>query len=433
MHSIEGGSIIKSHSDPTADLLKKRILGVSVLLLFIFLSSSYSEAIEIQNSLNMEFAWVDLGKEESRLRENHWGDQIFDGLNLQTSLYSKLSIGDFLSAVLMPVQVTPREGRDLFFRKAYLRFELGNVAIKIGRDSLWWGPGRHGALLLSNNAFPFDLVQLGTAVPFSLPGFLAPLGRFEIEGFLTRLEEHRDFPHARLLGLRLVYHPRENLIVGFSRVTMFGGEGRPGLTLTDLVGRYFSKPNEAGKFEVNELAGFDLRWRPPLSQILPGHAVELYGEYGGEDEARFRPTKPAFLGGVEWVHERKRLIIEYANNHVGGFADVWYTHSLYTSGYTYRGNIIGHHMGSDAKDLYIRTEAPLLLRWIGGIDFELERHHLSSLVQERMLRWGGDLTYLSRAEIVYSARLLYERIENLNLLPVNETNLYGIFMATWKF
>lgn len=433
MHPIEGGSIIKSHSDPTADLLKKRILDLIVILLFLFSSSSHSDAIEIQNSLNVEFAWVDLEKEESRLRENHWGDQIFDGFNLQTSLYSKLSVGDAFSAVLMPVQVTPREGRDLFFRKAYLRFELGNVAIKIGRDSLWWGPGRHGALLLSNNAFPFDLVQIGTAAPFSLPGFLAPLGRFEIEGFLTRLEEHRDFPHPRLLGLRFVYRPREDLMIGFSRVTMFGGEGRPGLTLVDFVGRYFSKPNEAGKFEVNEVAGFDLRWRPPLGQILPGHVVELYGEYGGEDEARFRPTKPAFLGGVEWVHERKRLIIEYANNHVGGFADVWYTHTLYTSGYTYRGDIIGHHMGSDAKDLYIRTELPLSMRWVAGVDFELERRHLSSPIQERMRRWGGDLTYLSGTGTAYSARLIDEQIENLNLLPVNETNLYGILTAAWNF
>lgn len=410
--------------------------GLSLMAAILLLSSSspsYTGAVDIQNTLTMEFSWVDLENEESRPRENHWGDPIFDGPNLQTSLYSRLSVGDSLSLVVMPTQGTPREGRDLFFRKAYLRLELGNAAIKIGRDSLWWGPGRHGALLVSNNAFPFDLIHVGTVSPVSLPGFLARLGRFEVEGILTRLEENRDFSNVRLLGLRLVYRPREEITLGLTRMTMFGGEGRPDLTLIDFGRLYFSDPNRSGKFEVNELGGVDLRLLLPIGGILPGHALELYGEYGGEDEAGFRPSKPALLVGIEWVYEGRRVIVEYANNHVSGSPDVWYHHSLYTSGYTYRGNIIGHPMGSDAKDLYLRMELPLGERWTGGVDFEQESRHLSSPVQEEIRRWGGDAAYSGRTGRSYSARLICERIENLNLLAENEQNVYGILMATWQF
>jgi hypothetical protein len=411
-------------------LLKRNRFVLVAIFVFVFLSPSKIEALDIENSLNMEFSWADLQKEESRLRENHWGDQIFDGPDLQTSLYSRIAIGDSLSVVLMPTQVSPREGRDLFFRKGYLRFEFWNVALKIGRDSLWWGPGRHGALLVSNNAFPFDLIHVGSASPFFLPGFLAWLGKFEVEGFLTRLEENRDFSNVRLLGLRLIYHPREEITIGISRMTMFGGEGRPELSLIDFGRLYFSDPNRFGKFEMNELGGVDVRLRLPISD---DRALELYGEYGGEDEAGFRPSKPALLVGLEWVDAGRRVLVEYANNHVSGAPDVWYTHSLYTSGYTYRGNIIGHPMGSDAKDLYLRMEWPFTEGWTGGVDFEQQNRHLSSPVQEKIRRWGGEVAYSAAAENSYSARLVYEEIENLNLLPENEQNVFAILNAAWSF
>lgn len=407
--------------------------GLIAILFLVNASPSYTNAVDIENHLNLEFSWLDLEKEESRLRENHWGDQIFDGPNLQTSLHSRFSIGDTLSLVVMPTQVSPREGRDLFFRKGYLRFEFWNVALKIGRDSLWWGPGRHGALLVSNNAFPFDLIHVGSAASFSLPGFLEWLGRFEVEGFLTRLEENRDFSNVRLLGLRLVYRPREEITIGVSRVTMFGGEGRPDLSLVDFGRLYFSDPNRSGKFEVNELAGVDVRLFLPVSEILPGHTLELYGEYGGEDEAGLRPSKPALLAGLEWMYGGRRGLVEYANNHVSDFPNVWYRHSLYSSGYTYRGNIIGHPMGSDAKDLYIRGEIPFWKQWTGGVDHERQDRHLSSSVQEKIRRWGGEVAYSKKTGNAYSVRLVYEEIENLNLATVNEQNVYGILTAAWQF
>lgn len=389
--------------------------------------------MESDSRFETSIGGVALEREERRLRENHFGEEWRDGINFQAALWRRLSFGERLTLVIEPVLITPRDGQDVYFRRGSLRLVLFNIALKVGRDSLWWGPGRHGALLLSNNAFPFDMIHVGTNSPFHLPGLLARLGRFEVEGFLTRLEENRDFPHARLFGLRLVYQPLEEITFGISRITMFGGEGRPDLSLIDFGKLYFSTANRTGKFEVNELAGVDLRLDLPIGRILPGHAAELYGEYGGEDEAGFLPSKSALLVGLEWRHEGLRVKVEHANNHVRNAPDVWYHHSIYQSGYTYRGNIIGHHMGSDAEDLYLRMDLPFLERWTGGVDLEGENRHLSSPVQEEIRRLGGDVTYSDGTGPSYSGRLLYEQIRNLNLSSQNERNLYGVLTATWLF
>ena len=39
--------------------------------------------------------------------------------------------------------------------KGYAKLNIGNFEVEVGRDSLWWGPGYHAALLMSNNAPPW--------------------------------------------------------------------------------------------------------------------------------------------------------------------------------------------------------------------------------------------------------------------------------------
>lgn len=406
---------------------------VSCLILTAIPSISFPFIKESDLRLETGVAGISLEEQEHRLRENHFGEEWREGVNFQTALWSRFSLGERLDLVLEPVLITPRDGRDVYFRRGYLRLTLFNAELTVGRDALWWGPGRHGALLVSNNAFPFDLLRLRTASSFSLPGPFARLGRFEIDGFLTRLEQNRDFPRPKLFGLRLVYHPRNEIAIGASRTTLFGGEGRPGLTLRDFGRLYFSRPNRSEKFEVNELLSLDLQIEIPIDRIWPGHSVALYGEYGGEDESNFLPTKIGILGGLEWRYDRHRFIIEYADNHVPGFPDVWYHHAHYTAGHTYRGEMIGHHMGSDADDLYFRLSSPLGPKWTGGLDLERERRRLSDPAPERMLRGGADLTYSPSARQTYLFRLIYEKIVRPELSTGDAKNLSAVLLSSWEF
>jgi len=242
------------------------------------------------------------------------------------------------------------------FEEASLKITRGRWFTEIGRQSLWWGPGRHGSLLLSNNAPPFDLLRIAAEDPFMLPGVFSKLGLITAEMFITRLEKERFVPEPYLMGMRLTAKPTQNLEIGLHRTIMFGGEGRDVTwkTLWDLllaIGE--NEPDGPG----NQLASAYWRYRVPH----PTAPFEFYGEFGGEDHtdpAYF--TRPALIAGLYFPAigpvGRLDLRLEYADTYMGGHQGnkrVWYTHGIYRSGYTYKGHIIGHHAGTDARDWYL--------------------------------------------------------------------------------
>jgi hypothetical protein len=77
-----------------------------------------------------------------------------------------------------------------------------------------------------------------------------------------------------------------------------------------------------------------------------------------EDEAGNLPSKATGLGGLYisnlFRDPRNELRIEYAKTQPYN-----YVHHIYTSGYTYKGRIIGHHIGPNGYDLFLK-----LTRWI---------------------------------------------------------------------
>ena len=86
--------------------------------------------------------------------------------------------------------------------------------------------------------------------------------------------------------------------------------------------------------------------------------------------------------------------IEYTNNHVAGAPNVFYTHSLYQSGYTYKGRVIGHHIGTDASDLFIRVSHYIRDDVVVGLEFDRETIGLSSSHQTTN-KLGFDLSFLN--------------------------------------
>ena len=53
--------------------------------------------------------------------------------------------------------------------EGYGKLEFFNIELEVGRDTLWWGTGRHGSMILTDNARPFDLVKLSNPNPVVLP------------------------------------------------------------------------------------------------------------------------------------------------------------------------------------------------------------------------------------------------------------------------
>jgi len=288
----------------------------------------------------------------------------------------------------------------LVLQETYIKSSIDNIEVEIGRDSMWWGPGRHGSLLLSNNPPPFNMLKISNMRPFRLKGPAGRLGIWDVTAFIARLEDERDFPGARLFGLRVGISPSSSIEINLTRTLIFGGKGRPSLDPLDYLKVFFAVgENKPGKLDNDQLAGGDFRitLTPPLS--MAGGAM-LYGQIIGEDEAGGLPSNYGVLGGAlvtdllntGWMDIR----LEYANDHLVADDALWYGHGLYTSGYTYHHRLIGYPMGgfeddffkngvfrgSAAWDFFIES---VLHGWDDTeitLSYDLERHRRTEPVKE---------------------------------------------------
>jgi hypothetical protein len=269
--------------------------------------------------------------------------------------------------------------QDFTLIEGYGKSMAGPVEFEVGKDSLWWGPSRRASMLMSNNAQPLPMVKISTPQPVELPWFLSRLGPFKAEWFLAELEESRDHPHAKLSGMRLNFRPHPLLELGASRVMMFGGSGQPRVGLWDygkMVFTTYERP------ENNQLAGIDGSVRIPLGENPFVRSVKLYVDAAGEDSVGALPSKWGEILGIQLSDilrtGRTDLRVEFADDHAQGHPGVFYTHSIYTSGYTYEGRVMGHYMGTESRDLSIQLSHYLTDDLVTEVMFDRVTHVLTT-------------------------------------------------------
>ena len=240
-----------------------------------------------------------------------------------------------------------------------LRLGWPQATLEAGRFAVWYGPGRHGALLFTTNAEPLIGVRIRNPRPIAFPKSVDFLGAFQYDFFMARIDTGGPYPDSLVSGMRFALRPNRYLEFGVSRALHFGGEGQDEnfSTFWDiLTGQRESAGNTP---KGNSLASIDAKVHLPF-RVQP---VVLYGEYGGEDQSQpFVFTRHAWVYGVFLPSigpfRKADLRIEYGTT-VQKPEDpgIWYQHSQYP--HQYNGQILGHHMGTDAKDLFL--EARLFL------------------------------------------------------------------------
>ena len=339
------------------------------------------------------------------LSVNNKGDGLVNGSNFRAGFSGSADFGRHLGFFLNPEIRYPEgascDGQEVVLVEGYGSLNLWNIELTAGRQALWWGPGVHGALLLSDNARPFDLIKLTNSQPFALPWIFRHIGLLKLTGFVTTLEEDRDFANPYLAGLRLDLKPHPNVSIGVARVAMFGGAGRH--VDAGVVWGVITAGNEnVGGGDGDQLGSMDLKIVFPFKL----QKVVIYGELGGEDEAGGLPSKVAYIAGAFFPGalgiERLDLRVEYGQTYIGKYPGLWYGHNIYTSGYTYDGQIIGHHMGTDAKDLFLSAvyESP----WgdFGAIfDIESSGRAVKSSTRSAALTWSGALNQTAELDLGY--------------------------------
>ena len=374
------------------------------------------------------------GGQTVRFRENRGGEYYVNGVQNQTDVRGWVELGEWAALMVQPKFISNRHllgigatnnSDNFYLREFSLKFIYANIALEVGRGTQWWGPGYHGSLLLTDHAFPMDMIKLGTERPFQLPGVLSGLGDWKVNAFLAQLERNRDFSRARVFGLRISYLPASWLEFGLTRLTQFGGRGRDQSFPGTIVDTYIHPSNQHGNQDVNEQAMADVRLRiPPVPYLIPFPAgLQLYGELGTEDKWSQLPlpNRTAILGGIYipqvFQGDTMDLRVEFGDTDFGRqrhpeLTQVWYNSATYTSGMRYRGFPLGHHMGTDGIDFFVRTTRYLTETVQLGANFNIQERDRGQPIHEKKREAAVDLTFWYSKDVQFMAGYTFQRLTN---------------------
>jgi len=167
----------------------------------------------------------------------------------------------------------------------YVGATLGNFNVTFGRQSIWWGPGEDSAFTFSDNAAPFYALRVDQEQPIVLPGPFRFLGHVRTQFLVGKLSGHKFPPRPFINAQKITFQLTENLELGFTRSSIFGGVGHP-LTVSSIVNSFFSvastgntafgSANDPG----DRRSGFDFKWRVPGLRRF----VTIYSDSFADDE-----------------------------------------------------------------------------------------------------------------------------------------------------
>ncbi len=245
------------------------------------------------------------------------------------------------------------------------------LSIQWGLDEMWWGPGWHGALMISDNSAPMDNLRLS--------GLYGPLRYTYLTAILRAKGRTRDEHYPKYMSAhRLEFSPYRGISIAMNEVMVFV-ERYELRYLNPLLPFVTSQVSDV---RSNEMLGFDLD-----ITLLP--SIELYAEImvddfqtsDGLEAFRLWNSKYGALVGGYWIDpfglKDTDARIEYAFVNQYAYTNTW---ADYRTDYTHQGFVIGHWMGTDADDLWFD-----LKHWLTD-DLRV------SLTYERERQGEGDVT-----------------------------------------
>jgi hypothetical protein len=282
---------------------------------------------------------------------------------------------------------------------------LGNFALSLGQEEMWWGIGHFAALSQSDNTSPFPALRIQNIHPTLLPGFLRYLGQFRYQIFLGQLDGDRYNTHPWIDGQIVSFKPVPNFEFGFTHTIAFGGRFNDNYSLAGFFGRALGATGSTQSGNTNSRAGAFLKIHFPSLRNL-----EVYQEMLGEDNrsgplGRFEPFKAVSYQGGFYLPRltkdgRTDLRFEYTilepNYSI-------HPQSLY---WAYDGGLMGDPLGPNA------TEVDLAVgRWFGD-QRNLRKLTLDTFYTERAPGFDSHAQY---PVSIYGPNLAKERSGGLAL------------------
>jgi hypothetical protein len=331
---------------------------------------------------------------------------------------------------------------------AYVGLMLSNWQFSFGKQSLWWGPGDGGPMMLSDNTAPINMFRINRVTPLKLPSILGWLGPMRLELFLGQLSGYQFVfspspvgftgqdgqvlsPQPFIHGQKISFKPTRNFEFGVFRTTVYGGPGYP-LTINTLLRSLFSLTNErvtsTGGSPVkpgDRRSGVDFSYRLPylrdwVSFYGDGFTDDQFSPIGYADRSAWHaglyfsqiPLLPKLDFRVEGV---------YTDNPLGGNLGDGFYYFNYTwrSGYTNNGDLIGSWIGRESQGAQAWTNYWFTAR--NRLQFNFRHQKVS----QGFVPGGGTITdvgvrgdYWIRPNVGFSATVQYERW----LFPVIQPN-----------
>ena len=244
----------------------------------------------------------------------------------------------------------------------YVALNLDDFQFSFGKQSLWWGPGRGGPFLFSNNAEPPYMFRINRITPFQLPGFLSYLGWIRGEFFLAKLSGHQFPARPFINGQKISFQVTPNLEVGFSKTGVFAGVGSA-LTLGTFLRSLISVSSTNAQAANPRLdpgdrrGGFDFRYR------IPGlrNWLTLYNDSFADDDPsplaspRRSSMSPgiylARVPGVPRLDLRLESVDTDVLSYFGNNGQFVYYNFRYHDAYLNKGNFLGSWIGRQSRGL----------------------------------------------------------------------------------
>ena len=304
---------------------------------------------------------------------------------------------------------------------SYLKFKMPWFEMQFGQDNLQWGPGYHGNLMVSPNPTAIDMLKFQTI--FKTVSFTAFTGVLE--------DRSEDINEKYISGHRIEGYFWDRFGFGMSEVVVYGNRFEPGylnpvniyLINEQTISRADSRAPGSGD---NVLASVDLRLRPIDN-------FEIYGEVlvdDGNPAASFYhwDTKFGILGGIYLTdpfglpdtdfHVEYTFINQYT-----------YTHVNPVNVYKHFTSVIGHHIGTDADNLWIELRRRFTDKLETVFGYELERHGEGDIDKSHPQDAPKDDVWTPLSGITESEHRL--RI-GFNWVEIGHYSIYGEWVRVWR-
>jgi hypothetical protein len=275
---------------------------------------------------------------------------------------------------------------DYGLRETQLILQKNSYGIGFANTNMWWGPGTHNSLHMSNNTSGFNYFFMGTTSEKRISSF-----GYDIKYIFSKLDKTNYEPYFTGFATSLTYYSDPIITLGLFRSFLSGGtKSSDNISMTDAMLLPFeaffknklaeNAPNNNPDDDADQTASFF------MSILFPKSKFKLYLEYGWNDHRwdlsdffqHFDHTSASIIGFRKYGLFNNHNIIsgfEFTNivspDYTRGGGS-WYSREMFDF-HTYDGRRFTAHSGFDSDDIffylgYLSIKKSLI------VSFNFERH-----------------------------------------------------------